>query len=189
MKKTPRLIITFLVAVLVISAVVFLSLRSTNNSGTAFLEKYELDGLSVEEIVYALDSTTADPAGLSSSITSEYLILSDDSGEVKLALPEDKFYLSFAPYINNTHPCATHSLASCQGELVNEEVGATITDGEGNDIFKADATTMENGFVGVWLPRDIEGTVTVLYNGLTAQAPITTFAGSDTCLTTPLQLN
>lgn len=188
MKKTSRLIIASLVAVVVISTLVFLSLRSTSDSDTAFLEKYELDGLSVEEIVYALDSTRSDPAELSSSINSEYLILSDKSGEIKLALPEDKFYLSFAPYIDQTHPCATHSMASCQGELVNEEVSALITDGEGNEIYKADVTTMENGFVGVWLPRDIEGTVTVLYNGLSAQAPINTYAGSDTCLTT-LQLN
>lgn len=188
MKKTSRLLIASLVAVLVISTVVFMSLRSIKNSETAFLEKYDLAGLSVEEIVYALDSTKSEPAGLSSSITSDYLILSDNSGEVKLALPKDKFYLSFAPYSNKTHPCATHSLASCQGELVNEEVSATITDKEGNEILKADATTMENGFVGVWLPRDIEGTVTVLYNDLTAQAPISTYAGSDTCLTT-LQLN
>ena len=188
MKKTSLVIIASLVAVLVIATVVFLSLRPTSNSETAFLEKYDLAGLSVEEIVYALDSKKSDPSGLSSSITSDHLILSDKSGEIKLALPEDKFYLSFAPYVNQTHPCATHSLASCQGELVNEEMNAVITDKSGNEVFKADVTTMENGFVGVWLPRNIEGTVTVLYNGLTAQASISTYAGSDTCLTT-LKLN
>ncbi len=188
MKKTSLLLIASLVVVLVIATVVFLSLRPTSNPVTTFLEKYDLAGLSVEEIVYSLDSSKADPEGLSSSITSDYLILSDKSGEIKLALPEDKFYLSFAPYINQTHPCATHSLASCQGELVGKEVSAVIIDKDGNEIFKSDVTTMENGFVGMWLPREIEGTVTVTYDGLTAQAPISTYAGRDTCLTT-LQLN
>jgi len=101
-----------------------------------------------------------------------------------LALPEDKFYLSFAPYITQTHPCGTHSLSSCQGELVNQTVNVIITDGKGNVIINSDMTTMENGFVGVWLPRNMNATVEVLYNGLTAQTAFTTFSESNTCLTT-----
>jgi len=50
-------------------------------------------------------------------------------------------------------------------------------------------TTMANGFVGVWLPRNIDGFVSVSYDGKVAQAPISTYAGSNTCLTTALQLN
>ena len=188
MKKSSVLIITSLVVVLVIASVVVVLQRSNNTSETVFLERYQLDGLSVEEIVYKLDNSKSDPAGLKSSINSEYLILTDDTGEIKLALPEDSFYLSFAPYITQTHPCATHNLATCQGELVNQEMSAIITDMDGKEVFNSDVTTMENGFVGVWLPRDIEATVMVSYNGLTGQAPITTHAGSDTCLTT-LQLN
>ena len=91
--------------------------------------------------------------------------------------------------MTQSHPCGTHSLSSCQGELVNQEIHAVITDSEGKEIVNSDLTTMANGFVGVWLPRNIAGTVTVRYNGLVAQAPISTFAGSNTCLTTPLQLN
>jgi hypothetical protein len=108
---------------------------------------------------------------------------------VRFELPKDKFYLSFAPYINQTHPCGFHSLSSCQGELVNQQVHAVIKDSEGNEIVNSDLTTMENGFIGVWLPSDIKATVTVSYNGLVAQAPIATFADSETCLTTPLRLN
>lgn len=188
MKNSSRLIIASLVVVLVIASGVFLLGRSTSTSEAAFLDRYQLGGLSVEEIVYRLDSSKADPAGLKSSINSEYLILSDATGEIKLALPDDLFYLSFAPYITQTHPCATHSLASCQGELVNQGMSAIITDMDGKEVFNAQVTTMENGFVGVWLPRNMEGMLTVSYNGMTGQAPITTHAGSDTCLTT-LQLN
>ena len=91
MKKSSVLIITSLVVVLVIASVVVVLQRSNNTSETVFLERYQLDGLSVEEIVYKLDSSKSDPAGLKSSINSEYLILTDDTGEIKLALPEDCF--------------------------------------------------------------------------------------------------
>lgn len=189
MKKPQGLIITVLVTVVVIAVAVFLLKKPVSQSDTAFLEKYGLSGLSVEEIVQKLDSTTSDPSGLRASITSDYLILSDDSGELRMALPKDKFYLSFAPYISQTHPCGTHSLISCKGELVNTEIHTIITNREGSEIVNSDITTMANGFVGVWLPRNIDGTVNVSYNGKVAQAPISTYAGSNTCLTTALQLN
>jgi hypothetical protein len=162
--------------------------NSSSSTETAFLEKHGLSGLTVEEIVSKLDSSTTDPAGLKASITSEYLILSDDTSEVRLALPADKFYLSFAPYVNQTHPCATHSLISCQGELVDRPIHALITDSTGKELLNADLSTMDNGFVGVWLPRDIDATIMVTYNGMTAQQTVSTAAGSETCLTT-LKLN
>jgi len=175
MRKSQTLMIVAIVAFVVIAAGVLLIKKPVKQSETAFLEKYGLSGLSVEEIVYKLDSTTSDPTGLSASITSDFLVLMDDSNEVRLTLPKDKFYLSFAPYITQTHPCGTHSLSGCQGELVNQGIHAIISDNAGKEL--------------VNLPRNINGTVTVSYNNLVAQAPITTFAGSNTCLTSPLQLN
>jgi hypothetical protein len=189
MRKSQILMIAAIVAVVVIAVGAFIVKKPVNQSEAAFLEKYGLSGLSVDEIVHKLDSTTSDPSGLRASITSDFLVLMDDSNEIRLALPKDKFYLSFAPYMTQSHPCGTHSLSSCQGELVNQEIHAVITDSEGKEIVNSDLTTMANGFVGVWLPRNIDGTVTVRYNGLVAQAPISTFPGSNTCLTTPLQLN
>ncbi len=189
MKKSTKTLFFVLLAALIIAAGILLGNRLTNNTEAAFLDKYGLSGLSVKEIVSRLDSTTSDPSGLSASITGKSLVLSDGSKEVQLDLPKDQFYLSFAPYVNQTHPCGFHSLSGCQGELVNQQVHAVIKDSEGNEIINSDLTTMENGFIGVWLPRDIEATVTVSYNGLVAQAPITTYVDSETCLTTPLQLN
>lgn len=188
MKKSRRLLIFLIIAAFAITLATIQINKSSNKTEAAFLEKYGLNGLSVEEIVYSLDSTKSDPRELTSSITGEYLVLSDNSEEIMLPLPKDKFYLSFAPYITQTHPCATHSLLSCQGELVNQTVNVIIKDEKGNDIINSDMTTMENGFVGVWLPRNMNATIHVLYNGLTAQELITTFSGSNTCLTT-LQLS
>ncbi|HNQ42716.1 MAG TPA: CueP family metal-binding protein [Saprospiraceae bacterium] len=183
------MIFAVIAAIVVIAVGAFLVKKPVSKSNIAFLEKYGLSGLSVEEIVQKLDSTTSDPSGLKASINSDYLILSDDTNNVRLALPKDKFYLAFAPYISTTHPCGTHSLTSCQGELINHEIHTIITDNEGNEIINADLITMMNGFAGVWLPRNIDGTVSVNYDGKVAQAPISTYAGSNTCLTTMLKLN
>lgn len=188
MKESRRLLIFIIIAVFVITLGAIQINKTSNRIEAAFLEKYGLNGLSIEEIIYSLDSTKSDPGGLGASITAEYLVLHDNSEEIKLALPEDKFYLSFAPYITQTHPCATHSLSSCQGELPNQTVNVIITDEEGSEIVNTTVTTMENGFVGVWLPRNMNATVDVLYNGLSAQATFSTFSGSNTCLTT-LQLS
>jgi hypothetical protein len=68
-------------------------------------------------------------------------------------------------------------------------VHATITDEKGAVLLDENVQTMDNGFVGVWLPKDINANIQVTYNGKTATAPISTFATSDTCLTTPLKLN
>jgi hypothetical protein len=189
MGKSQVFMIVVVVVITVIAVGIFELNKSVNRSETAFLEKYGLNNLTVQEIVQKLDSTTSDPAGLKASITSKHLVLMDDAAEVRLALPRDKFYLSFASYLTQTHPCAIHSLTSCQGELVNQEVYAVIIDSKGKEIVRSNFTTMENGFVGVWLPRDINATLTVSYNGLVAQAPVRTYSGSDTCLTTPLRLN
>jgi hypothetical protein len=68
-------------------------------------------------------------------------------------------------------------------------VHATITDEKGAVLLDENVQTMDNGFVGVWLPKDINANIQVAYNGKTATAPISTFTTSDTCLTTPLKLN
>jgi hypothetical protein len=71
---------------------------------------------------------------------------------------------------------------------VEKEIHTVITDNAGKEIVNSDLTTMANGFIGVWLPRNFDGNVSVSYDGKVAQAPISTYAGSNTCLTT-LQLN
>lgn len=60
---------------------------------------------------------------------------------------------------------------------------------ETNDEVLVDETmtTFENGFVGLWLPRDIEGTLRVRFDGRVAETEIATDAEAPTCLTT-LQL-
>ena len=49
-------------------------------------------------------------------------------------------------------------------------------------------TTQDNGFIGLWLPKDINATLRVEYDGLVVELPISTYSQSDTCITTPLKL-
>jgi len=179
----------FLVDILAITVILALSITGTQKAQAALLQKYGLTGLDTMAVVNKLDSSVTEPKELLSSITGEALILKDGKTTVQLPLPDDKFYLSFAPYENTVHPCGTHSLASCRGELMNVPVHATILDDKGVLILDETVQTMANGFVGVWLPRNINANLQVAYNGKTASAPISTFANSDTCLTTPLKLN
>lgn len=55
-------------------------------------------------------------------------------------------------------------------------------------LVDANMVTMDNGFIGVWLPVNVNANLKVAYNGKTAAADISTFANSNTCLTTLLKL-
>jgi hypothetical protein len=154
-----------------------------------FLEKYDLLGLSTEDMVTKLDYITNEDRGFKASITSTNLRISENGVEVVYEIPDDKFYLSFAPYILSTHPCATHSLSSCSSELKNEIFNITINDENGNILFSKEMKSMNNGFIGIWLPRDFKGILKVDYKEMSAEAEISTFINDNTCLTEGLILN
>ena len=111
----------FLILAAVIVAIsvtlVVLSLKGNNE---VILKDLGLEDLTTEEIVLELDSLTLDGDIYSSSINGNYLTISTSSNSTKLDIPDDKFYLSFAPYLENTHECYTHNLVSCSGELKNQ---------------------------------------------------------------------
>jgi len=161
---------------------------SSEGEQDGLLAGFGLGGKSTVDVIDTLDRTQDDKAqGLTGSVGYDTLTLSGADGEVELPIPEDQFYLSVAPYIETTHECYYHNLASCQGELVGEDIDVTITDAAGAVLVDETVTTYENGFAGFWLPKDIEGTIGVSYNGLTAVSSIGTGTDDPTCLTT-LQL-
>ncbi len=157
-------------------------------SQKSILENYALEDMSVEAMVLALETKSIDTTGLVASINSEFLVLETEKDKITVALPEDRFYLSFAPYITNTHPCNTHFLTSCQSELRNEQFQIKVVLDDGTVIIDETLTSAQNGFVGVWLPKNIKGVLHIEYDDLHVSSPIETFEASPTCLTTPLQL-
>ncbi|MGO1591543.1 MAG: CueP family metal-binding protein [Ancrocorticia sp.] len=157
------------------------------------LESHGLGDLAPEEVVDELDRTPLNerPADLLASVLPDEVVFTTASGaEESAPLPEDQFYLSFAPYIDQTHDCYYHSLTTCTAELGNQDFEVTIVDSEtGEDIVNETLTSFDNGFVGVWLPKGIDAELTVQYDGKSASEDISTINDDDaTCLTT-LQLS
>ncbi|MBR7797393.1 hypothetical protein GT022_15235 [Agaribacter marinus] len=143
----------------------------------------EKEGKDVKEMVHNYSVGSTDD--VSASITSEELIVTDSGNkETTYNLPEDEFFVSIAPFINTTHPCTNHSLTGCQGELVEKEFDVYIQDEEGNVVVDETMTSLKNGFIDLWLPRDKTFQVKMEYDGKTTESEISTFEGDNTCITT-----
>ncbi len=122
------------------------------------------------------------------SITSEKLIVTkNDNSEQVYPLPEEEFFVSIAPFINETHPCTNHSLTGCQGEMVEETFDVYIEDEEGNVVLEDIVNTQANGFFDLWLPRNKTYHITINHDGKKVESEFSTFEQDGTCITT-LQL-
>ncbi|GHU06498.1 hypothetical protein FACS1894158_13090 [Betaproteobacteria bacterium] len=155
-----------------------------NAQEQAFLARHGLADKTVPQIIDYLDRLDQNrPLSFTASVTSTELKLGDGQNTYAYPLGEP-FYLSIAPYISTTHPCFNHSLASCRAELANKTFAVTVKDAAGKVLREDKLTSYRNGFVGIWLPRNIGGTIEVKYNGLSASASFATKSDSQTCLTT-----
>ena len=161
---------------------------SSQTSEREFLADHGLSGLDVRQVIERLDTMpVADrPTDLLASVQPEALVLTDDQErETRLPLPEDEVYISIAPYRDQTHDCYFHSLTTCLGELASEEVQVTLTGADGEVIIDEARQTYDNGFIGLWVPRDTEVTLTIEHEGQEANARISTMNDDDpTCITT-----
>lgn len=160
------------------------SAESTAQSGFADMD--------ARELIDRLDAMpVADrPTDLIASVRPDELLLTDAEGtETALPMPDDQFYLSIAPYVDQTHDCYFHSLTTCLGELQNEDLHVTVVDdATGQVVLDEPMRTFDNGFVGLWLPRGLDATLTVEHDGKSASTQISTGSAEDmTCLTS-LQL-
>lgn len=154
------------------------------------LARYGLTAMDAVEVVDHLDRLGGDdrPTELMASVRANELVISSGEQEFNLGIPDDRFYLAFAPYVDQTHECFYHSLTTCRGELASTEIQVQVVDKANGEVLVDDTrSTFENGFVGLWLPPDMEGTLRVSYDGKTGEVDITTDDDAPTCVTT-LQL-
>lgn len=103
--------------------------------------------------------------------------------EVVVPLPEDQMVVSVASYLAHTHPCAAHTMSSCQGELVEVPVQVKVSSQDGSIILD-EVMTLPNGFIDLWLPRDQVLYLQLHLDGYYARGVITTLVASNTCVTT-----
>lgn len=152
------------------------------------LVEHGMEGLSTQQIVDALERVPVAERSteLMASVRPDRLVLSDAAREVELPMPAGLSYVSTAPYASQTHECWFHSLTTCRGELARVPVHVTITDDETGAVLVDEATTtLDNGFVGYWLPRGVEGTITIEHEGRSGSATFSTAADdAATCITT-----
>ncbi|WP_042201354.1 CueP family metal-binding protein [Paenibacillus camerounensis] len=152
--------------------------RDDANSGTA------LDATALKQLVqdYSSRTLTAESASISST---QLVVQETDGKSATYSLPEDEFFVSIAPYVTKTHPCATHSLTGCQGEMPAQDFSVSVQDAAGNQVMdKQTVQSQPNGFIDLWLPRDKTYNVTIEQDGKQAVSEISTFEQNDTCVTT-----
>lgn len=170
-----------LFAVTIVSSLLLVACSGENKEEATLTVGYETQN--IKELVndYTTDQLTAKNA----SINSQQLIVTESDGsETVYDLPEDEFFVSIAPYVNETHPCEIHSLTGCQGEMVEQDVQVTIADTEGNIIIDETMTTQANGFIDLWLPRNEKYEVKIEQDSKIAESEISTFDDDQTCITT-----
>ena len=177
-----------LIAVLLVTGSVYVIFQNQAKEKDP-LSYYGVTDLSLEEKVLALDQQTLDGNIIGAGILERELIIQTTEGEMSYPVDEDLFYLSFAPYIERTHPCHNHNLVTCRSELANETMSVTITKDDGTVYLDETVTMFDNGFYGLWLSSNANYTIEVDYEGKTVTTSFETFSDSGTCLTEPLQLS
>lgn len=157
-------------------------LGACSGASTDNLSK-ESDAIDIKTLVH--DYSVGNIKNQTASITSTQLIVTEsDNSELIYDLPEDEFFVSIAPFINETHPCTNHSLTGCQGEMVHKDLEFLIEDENGQVIVDQTINSEENGFVDLWLPRDQTYQVKITYDGKESETEISTFENDGTCITT-----
>ncbi|MEX1030289.1 MAG: CueP family metal-binding protein [Paenibacillaceae bacterium] len=141
------------------------------------------EALSMKQLVH--DYSVGNIKAQSASITSRQLIVTNsDESQITYDLLEDDFFVSLAPYVENTHPCADHNLTSYRGEMADEDFIVYIEDMQGNVIMDQTLKSQSNGFIDLWLPRDNTYRVTIENEGRAQESEISTFENDNTCITT-----
>ncbi len=166
---------------------------STSAPVSPGLEAQGLADLDVHQLIDTLDAlpVAERSSDYMASIRPNELLVTDAEGtERSLPIEGDEFYLSFAPFVDKTHECYYHSLTTCKGELSKTPIHVLIVDTAGKTVVDEDVTTFDNGFYGVWLPRDLKGTLTVTTeDGLTGSVGVSTAKEDDKTCETTLQLS
>ncbi len=75
-------------------------------------------------------------------------------------------------------------MTGCQGELKNYELNVVIKTIDGRVLYDGKKTTYSNGFMGFWLPRNVEAIIELESEGKVGVYALSTFSDSPTCITT-----
>ncbi|MEG0283477.1 MAG: CueP family metal-binding protein [Erysipelotrichales bacterium] len=170
--KNSKTIVISIIGVILIAVGAFYLISRTDN-----LSAYE--DMNAAQVARHFENNQGDDI----QATAHYNGIQLDNGKRTEHYDSKLFYTSIAPYYTQTHECYTHFMNSCQGELANEKFDVKVVDNSGKEIFNKKVTSAKNGFAGIWLPKDIEGKITVKHNGKSVTSDISTNRDSATCRT------
>lgn len=167
-----------------VTVTLLFTLASLSAAQPATPSPAQLSGLTPQQAL-AKANQWRNAGGLQSFVTTEAVVFKFPSGEQKsVALPVKQMVVAIAPYVNQTHPCNTHYMSGCQGELINTPVNVLVKNQAGKTIMNKTVKTLPNGFLELWLDRNQTYQVTLKTGGKTTTGTLKTQAGSDTCVTT-----
>lgn len=151
------------------------------------LDKFGMVDVDGRQLVDELEATAVQDRSTDfiASVRADHVLVIDmeTEEEAKVDLPDDLFYLSIAPYQYQTHPCGFHSLTTCTAEFANTDFDVTVVDDAGEVILEETITTQDNGFFGLWLPAEIEGTITIEHENGSVTGDFSTHDDAKTCET------
>ncbi len=144
-----------------------------------------LDNLGAKEALALANRWKTSNPEVTSFITPDKLNFEfPNKKKVEISLPDDSMMIAIAPYVDKTHTCAMHYISGCQGELVDVPVKVLALQDDGTVLINQTITTMSNGFIELWLPRNINITLTMESMNRKVEGKLATFSDSNTCITT-----
>ena len=163
---------------------IFFLVGCSTNSDQDLIDDLGFTGLDGKGILTLVSAGGYDYEEVNISVSDTELVIITEDNTISYKMPKDEFYMSVAPYITNTHTCFTHSATGCTGELISETFHLLLIDDNGNTVIDGNYESLHNGFIDLWLPRDIEGILTITYGEMSTTKNISTFTGNPTCETT-----
>lgn len=143
------------------------------------------EGLDALEAMALANKLGEGENSFTSHVTPESINIEIPGGKTfSIPLPEDRMVVAIAPYVKTTHKCSTHYMSGCKGELFEEDVNVVAKKKDGSVILSKNMKTMSNGFIELWLPRDLEIDLKIAYKDMESGGTITTNSDSNTCITT-----
>lgn len=144
-----------------------------------------LQGADAEEALALANGWRTTEPGVIATLTADAVEFTLPAGErVSVPLPPGEMVLAVAPYVMSTHTCRIHSVTGCGGEMGGVPMNVHVETPDGSVVFDGMMTPMDNGFLELWLPRGMEFDLTIEAGGASATQRVTTYASSDTCVTT-----
>ncbi len=168
---------------LIIIGIIFIALTTYfvfKKPATPVINEYT-NGKTTREVVEKLENDLDEQ--VVGAVWQDEIELTFNNESVKIYDEQDQFYVSIAPYIDNTHVWGIHSLVGCMGELQNEVFNVKLIDQDNVVVFDGEKSTYSNGFMGFWLDRDNTYTVSFEYQGKTGTYQFSTTDKGYTCIT------